>query len=65
MADEVEPTTAERLAEYTVLMNRHGADSQEARAFLDEHRCDPEFVSLARVARDLKAALAARHGDRR
>jgi hypothetical protein len=65
MADEVEPATAERLAEYAVLMNRHGPDSDEARAYLDGHRGDPEFVSLARVARWLKAALTARPGNRR
>jgi hypothetical protein len=58
MPDGVEPATAERLAEYAMLMNRHGPDSDEARAYLDGHRCDPEFVSLARVARRLKIALA-------
>jgi hypothetical protein len=57
MSDDVEPATAERLAEYTMLMNRHGPDSEEARAYLDGRRGDPEFVSLARVARWLKAAL--------
>jgi glutaredoxin-related protein len=56
-------TTAGRLAEYTVLMNRHGPDSAEARAYLDKCWGDPEFVSLARVARNLRAALAGRQRE--
>jgi hypothetical protein len=64
MPDEQAPdTTAVRLAEYTVLVNRHGPDSEEARACLDRYRGDPEFVSLAQVARDLKAALAEREDE--
>jgi hypothetical protein len=51
-------STRELLVEYAVLLNRHGADSPEAEAFLAAHRDDAEFVDLARVARELKAALA-------
>jgi hypothetical protein len=50
-------STRELLVEYAVLLNRHGADSPEAEAFLAAHRDDAEFVDLARVARDLKTAL--------
>jgi hypothetical protein len=46
------------LAEYTVLLNRHGPESPEARQFLDERAYDREFVSLARTAELLRAALA-------
>jgi hypothetical protein len=46
------------LAEYTVLMNRHGPESPEARRFLEERARDSEFVSLARTAKLLREALA-------
>jgi hypothetical protein len=51
-------STRELLAEHATLMNRHGADSPEVEAFVTAHRDDAEFIDLARVARELKAALA-------
>lgn len=50
-------TTAELLAEYAALLNRDGPDSAEARALIDAHRNDREFVELAETSRRLKAAL--------
>jgi hypothetical protein len=50
----------ELLAEYTTLMNRHGADSVEAARFLEEHRKNPEFVELAEVCWKLKKAFVRR-----
>jgi DNA-directed RNA polymerase specialized sigma24 family protein len=49
--------TAERLAEYANLLNRHGVDSEEARQFLDDNNDDPEFVDLASLSRRLKREL--------
>lgn len=45
------------LADYSELMNRYGADSEEAWAFWAAHEHDQELISLCRVAYWLKLAL--------
>jgi hypothetical protein len=50
-------STRELLARYAVLLNTFGPDSEEAAAFVDEHRRDGEFVELAETCRLLKKAL--------
>jgi hypothetical protein len=61
---EAVKSTRELLAEYAVLLNKHGVDSQEAAEFLEENRANPEFVELAELSRKLKAALTAPTTDR-
>jgi hypothetical protein len=51
------PSTRELLAEYAVLLNRHGTDSEETAHFLEENQADAEFVDLAKLSRELKIAL--------
>jgi hypothetical protein len=47
------------LAEYTVLLNRHGTESPEAEAFLREHRDDdPEFPELAEIVKALRTEVS-------
>ena len=50
-------TTAEKLGRYAFLMNRFGADSDEADEFLGEHRFDSEFLELAELSRRVKVAF--------
>ncbi len=52
-------STRELLAQYTVLLNRFGTDSEEAEAFLQENRSNSEFVELAELSKTLKEALTA------
>jgi hypothetical protein len=53
-------SVSELLAEHAMLMNRYGADSPQAREYLEAHRDEGEFVALAETARALKLALTAR-----
>ncbi len=52
-------TSRELLAEYAVLLNEHGADSQEAKDFLESHGDNQDFVQLAKLSKMLKKALTA------
>jgi hypothetical protein len=49
--------TRELLSEYADLLNAHGADSAEAKEFLEANRFQEEFYDLAVLATKLKAAL--------
>jgi hypothetical protein len=50
-------TTAELLAEYALLLNRHGPDSPEAAAFVEEHRWDVPLMELCETSYLVKKAL--------
>lgn len=52
--------TTDLICRYSDLLNRHGLDSPEAVAFLNEHDNDWRFVGLAKTARDLKQMYASR-----
>jgi hypothetical protein len=52
-------TVRELLADYTVLLNRNGVDSAEAKAFIEAHQKNRRFVQLAELSRVLKKALTA------
>lgn len=49
--------TRELLAEYALLLNTHGVNSDEAERFLEDHRFNDEFYELAVLSRKLKLAL--------
>jgi hypothetical protein len=51
------PTTSQLLAEYTLLLNRHGLDATEPEQFVRDHADNYHFVELAQTARRLKEAL--------
>lgn len=50
------------LAEYAMLINRHGVNSPEAARFAKAHERDKEFVELAELSRNLKKAFVASAG---
>lgn len=50
-------TTRDLIAQYAVLLNKFGADSDEAANFVEQHIDDSEFVDLAELSRTLKKAL--------
>lgn len=52
------------LAEYTEIINRHGTDSAEARAFCEQHRSNQELLELCETAYWLKKALMAQDRKR-
>ncbi len=58
-------STRDLLAEYAMLLNDHGADSEQARVFLETHQDDGEFVELAELSRTLKKALTSPNRDPR
>ena len=49
----------DKLAEYTRLMNLHGADAPEVKEFVDRHSDDEEFLDLVNLTRRLQRALTA------
>lgn len=51
----------ELLAQFTELMNRHGANSKEVESFITTHSKNRKFVELAKTAQDLKIALLRRN----
>ena len=51
-------TIAEKLAEYTRMLNQHGREHPKVREFIERHKDDQEFVELAGLAADLKDAFA-------
>jgi hypothetical protein len=57
LADDVEAarrpsalTAEEKLAEFTDLLNRHGADGAQVTAYRDANAGDPEFTAAAKRA---------------
>jgi hypothetical protein len=61
MAEAPKPSIAKLLGDYARLMNEHGADSQEAESFFEQHAHNKEFATHAKLANALKKGLAARH----
>ena len=51
--------TRELLADYAALINKHGAESREAREFFAVHGENAEFAELAQLSKKLKRALTA------
>lgn len=49
----------DKLAEYTRLLNQHGADAPEVKEFVSQHTDDEEFQDLADLTRRLQTALTA------
>jgi hypothetical protein len=52
-------TVRELLAEYTALLNKHGVNSSEAKAFVEVHKANRRFLELAELSRVLKETLTA------
>lgn len=50
-------SNSELLADYVNILNKYGKDSDEAKQFLSDNINNKEVISLARIARKLKAAL--------
>lgn len=46
------------LGEFAGLLRRHGADSEEVRAFARQHKADGEFLKLAATLVMLKRAVS-------
>jgi len=55
-------STDELLLEYTLLLKKYGADSNEVKSFVSQHKDNKEFVDLAQTVANLKNALIQRRG---
>jgi hypothetical protein len=62
VSDGIEPLgvrpNSELLGEFVALMNAHGPDSWQTRAFLRDHLGNDELVALCQTTYWLKKALA-------